>query len=348
MRILLIGATSYVASYFIEECLRRGWDVTAMSHDRIRGTILSPRSGGVRMVAGLDEALALGSVDAVVNFAYPTDLGAMKIHAATRRLIAEVIAAAQRLSPRIVVQVSTQSVFGYSLAQEAGPVPVWWAAGDSYIETKALAEALLLLQSRRAPYVKVILRLGNVIGPGAYWVSVIAEHILFERPLGRGISNSTYVRNVADYLAHLLRTDEATLRAFGIFHHLAEFSSYPWARIAEPIADAMGLRASYSEDLIRPVRNGRSGVLKAAVRHLAMFLPGLWQDRIDGVYAAVRRRFPPRDVADGEQSDAHPTLHQLVQFKSHTLPGWEARFDLQAALDETIAWVRDAGYVASA
>ena len=50
MRILLIGATSYVASPFVEECLRREWDVFALTRDRVSQKILAV-SGGDRVVA---------------------------------------------------------------------------------------------------------------------------------------------------------------------------------------------------------------------------------------------------------------------------------------------------------
>ncbi len=345
MRILLIGGTSYVASFFIEECVRRGWDVFTLGRDRVRQTILSFPSSAIAVVSNLDETRALRSVDAVVNFAYPVDVGTMKIHAATRRLIGNMLAGARELSPRVVVQVSTQSVFGYAFAREPRPVPVWWAAGDSYIETKFLAEALVLLKSRGAPYVPVILRLGNVIGPGAYWISEIAGRLLFGNPLGRGKSNATYARNVADYLSHILTVDEGALRAFGVFHHLAEFSSYSWTSFIEPIAEAIGVQPTYRDAPVSPTRADGRRYLRAAVRYLSMVLPETWQDRIDALFAARRLRYRPLDdVEDGELE--HPTLHQLGEFRSHTLPGWRARFDMQVALDDILAWVRGAGFVA--
>ena len=42
---------------------------------------------------------------------------------------------------------------------------------------------------------------------------------------------------------------------------------------------------------------------------------------------------------------ADPLVSVIVP-THHTLPGWEPRFDLGSALDETIAWVRAAGDVA--
>mgnify|MGYP000144443184 CR=1 FL=1 len=347
MRILVVGGTSYVASFFIEECLQRGWTVYAVSHNSVRQRILSVRNGNVRSVASLAEAGSIGSVDAIVNFAYPSDLNAAKVHAATRRLIGQIVGAARRLSPKILVHISTQSVFGYTFARNPRPVPVWWATGDGYIETKVLAEALLLLKTRQAPYAKVILRLGNVIGPGSFWVSEVARLLLVEEPLGRGKSNATYVRNVAEYLARLILVDDSTLRSFGVFHHLAEFSSHSWADLAEPVATAMGLKPSYRSVALRPERVGGKGLLRWAFRHLCMFLPDGWQDRVERLYTAARRRFPPPEVG-GNEAGLHPTLHQTVEFASHTLPGWSPRFDLRAALEEITAWARRAGYVSAA
>ncbi len=347
MRILIVGGTSYVASFFIDECLQRGWTVYAVSHNSVRQQILSVRNGNVRSITGLAEAGSIGSVDAIVNFAYPSDLSAARVHAASRRLMGQIVEAAGRLSPKILIHISTQSVFGYTFARTPRPVPVWWAAGDNYIDTKVLAEVLLLLKTRHVPYVRVILRLGNVIGPGSYWMSQVARLLLAEEPVGRGKSNATYVRNTADYLAHLLTADDGALRSFGVVHHLAEFSSHSWADFVEPVASAMGLCPSYRSVVLRPERVSGRGLLRAAFRHLCMFLPDDWQDRVEGLYAAARRRYPPRAFG-GNEAGLHPTLHQTVEFTSHTLPGWSPKFDLRAALEEIIAWIRRAGYVSVA
>lgn len=182
---------------------------------------------------------------------------------------------------------------------------------------------------------------------GSYWMSEVASLLLAEEPVGRGKSNATYVRNTADYLAHLLTSDDGALRSFGVVHHLAEFSSHSWADFVEPVASAMGFCPSYRSIVLRPDRVGGKGLLRSAFRHLCMFLPADWQDRVEGLYAAARRRYPPREVR-GNEAGLHSTLHQTVEFTSHTLPGWSPKFDLRAALEEIIAWIRRAGYVSVA
>ena len=344
MRILLIGATSYVASQFVEECLRREWDVFALTRSRVSQRILSVADGDRVVSVPPDGVRSLGSVDAIVNFAYPKGLSTTRIHGATLRLINGMVDAARRLSPRVVIQVSTQSVFGYAFAREPRPVPVWWAGGESYIETKALAESLFMLRSRHAPYAQVVLRLGNVIGPGAYWIAEIGRRMLFEEPLGRGASNATYVRNVADYLCHLLSAETKALRAFGPFHHLAEFSSYRWDSIADRIGEAIGIRPVYRDAPAPTSRAGVRDLVKTGIRYAAMLLPDSVQDPIDRLQEWRHSRgFPPAHIENGE-SDDHPTLHQSTVFPSHTLPGWNPSVDMESALRETIAWIRGAGY----
>jgi len=347
MRILLVGSTSHVASFFVEEGGRRGWELFGLSRDRVRQEVLYGRASIAPMAVDIGEAMALEAVDAIVNFAYPRNLSTFKIHAATRRLLGDIAALARRLSPKVVVQVSTKTVFGYSFSRNPRPVPVWWAAGDRYVETKALAEWLFLLASRRARYVPVILRLGNVIGPGAYWVSEIARRILFEEPVGRGQSNATYVRNVADYLATLVTTDEHALRRFGVFHHLAEFSSVSWARFVEAIAAVTGRLPVYQET---PARSQGLTVRKLATTmaaYLSAILPTSWQDRAEELRGGRHRYFTARGRFESSGWASPPGLHEALEFRSHTLPGWSTRFDLAAALDETVAWVRHAGYAAS-
>lgn len=346
MRILLIGANSYVASQFVEECLRREWEVFALTRDRVSQQILAVSDGHRVIAVPPDGARSIGSVDAIVNFAYPKGLSTTRIHGATLRLINGLVDAARDLSPRTVIHVSTQSVFGYAFSREPRPVAVRWAGGDSYIETKALAEWLFLLKGRGSSYAKVVLRLGNVIGPGGYWISEIARRVLFEEPLGRGASNATYVRNVADYICHVLSAEASALRTFGPFHHLAEFSSYTWDNIADRIGAAMGLRPVYRDAQIYSPRMGVRDLLKIALRYSAMLFPESVQDPIDRLQAWRHSRALPPAPAESDQPDDHPTLHQTVAFRSHTLPGWSPRFDMESALTDTIAWVRGAGYVA--
>ena len=345
MRILLIGATSYVASPFVEGCLRREWDVFALTRDRVSQKILAV-SGGDRVVAVPPDGIrSLGSVDGIVNFAYPRGLSTTRIHGATLRLVNGMVDAARHLSPRIVIQVSTQSVFGYAFAREPRPVAASWVRGDSYIETKALAEWLFMVRARQSSYTKVVLRLGNVIGPGAYWISELARRMLFGEPVGRGASNATYVRNVADYVCHLLAAEGSGLRVFGPFHHLAEFSSYTWDCIADQIGDAIGVRPSYREAPAPPSGTGVRDLVKSGIRFSCMLLPEAVQDPIDRLQEWRHRRLYPQAHAENGALDDHPTLHQTVVFRSHTLPGWTPRFDMESALGDTIAWVRGAGYV---
>lgn len=343
MRVLILGGTSYVASHFAKACAERNWTVYALVRDRVRHAILSSPETTTSAAVGPDEVASLGSAQAIINFGFPKDQGGTKAHVATLRLIEGLVDAARLLSPRVVVHVSTQSVFGYTFGREPRPVPVWWATGDTYVETKLLAEWLFMLKTWRPPYARVVLRLGNVIGPGAYWTAEIARRILLGDPLGNGASNATYVRNVVDYLNFLVSSDQTVLRQFGLFHHLAEFSSYRWPRIAEPLAEALGARALYADRSAPSPNPGATDHLKTAARYLLMLLPKVMRGRLEDL--RERQRLVAVG-AEGMESILPETLVQPMEFRSHTLPDWQPPFDLDAALTDSVAWLRAAGYVA--
>ncbi len=346
MRVLVFGPTSYIANAFIAECVRRGWDVIANIRDPIRWEILGlGHHINVRTIE--NEKERRGLVDLAINFAYAKDARWYESHRYTRHLVRRFISMASSMSARIVVQVSSQAVFGYAFASPPSPRRASLLLEDAYIEGKVLAEQLVLKDAKDKAYIPVIVRLGNVIGPGAVpWTATLATHILVGRPVGSGKSNATYIGNIVDYLCYIAASTEDTLRQFGPFHHLAEFSSISWRDIVEPMCETMGIAPLYVAEH-RGARQRMMWVsrLTGYARYMAGILPprlSAWLGKLAAnikPYLTLLNSFSPDDGGRLPQ-----VMCEMHEFKSHVLPTWRPPFSFDSAIESICLWLRNAGY----
>jgi nucleoside-diphosphate-sugar epimerase len=345
MRVLVFGPTSYIASAFVEECLRRRWDVFVVARDRVRWRILGG-GRGANVIWLENGEKNRTSVDVAINFAYAKKAGWHEHHNCTRELIKRFISIARNLSARAVVQVSTQAVFGYTFQSPPRPVPVPLPLGDAYIEGKVIAERLVLDCAGGGAYIPAIVRLGNVIGPGVVpWTATLATHILLGRPIGAGKSNATYIGNVVDYLCYVAMSTDV-LKQFGPFHHLAEFSMISWKEIVDPMCEVMGVTPWYTAER----RGGRSRAALAnrligCARYLAGISPlqlSLWLGELAETLrasAASLRSF----YTDSAEIFAQ-VMCEPYEFMSHVLPAWRPPIGFDSALDAVRSWLTQAGY----
>ena len=345
MRVLVFGPTSYVADAFVAECVRRGWDVVVDIRDPVRWEILGKRQAHVIPVES--GGAWRGSVDVAINFAYIKEARWYEFHRLTRQLIHRFLSTARRMSARIVVQVSSQAVFGYRFASSPTPAPPPRNAGDSYIEGKALAARMVLADARDGAYIPVILRLGNVVGPGAVpWTATLATHLLLGKPVGTGRSNATYIGNVVDYLCHVVQSEE-TLKGFGPFHHLAEFSAVSWREIIDPMCTVMGITPCYA---VVSDRSGSDVSWSSRVKSYARYIAGVCPPRVSkalGELVTCFRSylsFTATTLTAGGEGLAQ-VMGEKFEFRSHVLPSWKPPFDFGLAMELICRWLTEAGYV---
>ena len=162
MKILVSGATGFVASHLIPALVAAGHDVVAVGHERAR---IAGDGAAPSWILAAPDWPALPDVDAVVHLAQanvPFPDGADALFAvnvaATQRLLEH----ARRTGARRFVLASSGSVYGASPAPLTETSPL--AAHDFYSATKVAAERLT--QAYESHLETAILRLFVPYGPG--------------------------------------------------------------------------------------------------------------------------------------------------------------------------------------
>lgn len=366
--VAVFGATSYVGRFLLERLSDRGFTVYGVARSSITADILL-RGLRQRVNVCSPEDLDDTPLDAVINLAYLRQSIPVGIVRRNRMLVDAVHRAALRARAPRLLHVSSAAVFGYRLREPPRPGPAPRVSGDSYFELKGDAERRLLHRARSAPYVPAIIRPGNILGPGSpAWVAGPAQRMLAGKPVALvgkdGFSNATYVRNLADYLAHAAASPVAELRDFGAYHHVAEFSGIRWSRWFEAFAETVGVAPVYAEALPAATGGGRLSSLAGwAARAYRGGPLGVWMRRLlgrlpsdelggrmflrlkTGLAAAAVRRGQPADAGDAHYLTIVSAEHE---FRSHTLKTWTPPVDLPAALADMRRSLADDGFALGA
>jgi len=346
VRVLVFGPTSYVGRAFIDECIRRGWEVIADVRDPTSWEIFALGMGGEAGTVLRAERAGDLLVDFAVNFAYIKNVPWYEFYHRNRLLVQRFTSAARARCAKVLAQVSSQAVFGYSFSSPPPPDRARLTLGDAYTEGKIICERAFLSDARDEAYVPAVVRLGNVIGPGAVpWTATLATTMLLGMSVGSGRANATYVGNIADYLCYIASRPEA-LRLFGPFHHLAEFSSVRWREIVDPMCETMRIMPSYGSN--PPLTAGHLS-LPALARGCGRYVAGLSRDRLPtwltNIASALRSRLAtPYSTLSGNARTLAAIMNEQYEFHPHVLNGWRPPADLSIALDLICSWLEDAGY----
>lgn len=358
-KVIVFGATSYVGSWTIRELLHAGYEVVAVSRKPALASILLQEYEGRIELVDPDETRRQSGAFAVLNFAYVKEADMEDFYRLNRSLIDNVVDAAISSKAERVVHTSTLAVFGYDLDVPPRPAYVRWHAADPYIESKILAEHRLVRRATQRGLRTAIVRLGNVVGPGApSWVAEPAQRILDDRPVGfehrDGFSNATYVENVADYLAFVLGAPGERLDSFGPYHHLAELANHRWSEVIDLIARAMSVEGDTTRAVAPQRRGGRVTMLRSRVSggraggyfRAALGVAGRWE--------SVRRAVDRGRVRPWELTRPLPVrpedegflriMSVPRRFPSHVMTPWTPKVDFQEAGRAIEDWVASAGY----
>jgi nucleoside-diphosphate-sugar epimerase len=356
---IVFGATSYVGGWTIRALLDAGWEVVGVSRNPALASILLQEYEDRIELVDPVEAKRQDDASAVLNFAYIKEADMEDFYRLNRSLIDAVVDTALASRAERVVHTSTLAVFGYELSVPPRPAYVRWRSGDPYVESKILAEHRLLRRTTRSGLPTAIVRLGNVIGPGApSWVAEPAQRILDDRPVGYqdrdGFSNTTYVENVADYLAFVLDAPREALEAFGPYHHLAELASHRWAEVLEPIARAMKVQGRPTL-ATAPARTG-SPVTALRGRVSRGRAGGYFRAAfgVAGRFERVRRTVDRGRVRPWELTRPLPVrpedegflriMSVPRRFPSHVMAPWAPKIGFEDAGRRIADWVASAGY----
>lgn len=358
-RIAVIGAAGYVGLELARQLRGTNFQCNAVARDNGRFLL---RDTGFRLVSP-NELGALGTMDVIVNLAYPTSGRTVNYPTRNHEILGQ-INTLMGQSTRLI-HVSTQAVFGLALDRPivVGPVPP--VRDFPYVEAKVQLENLL--QKKFAGNNIEIVRLGNVWGPGSgSWTAPLVNKVLFGEAVGiegaDGYCNVTDVANAASYLKHLITRDD--LRGIR-FHHLAEMSAFPWSRWIERIETALGQEAIREQptawgavNLRQEIRQAMSPVMPAALYRtfadgrssgswLRTFTRAAGERRFEAIKGRLKRSVKPLPrgyhVGEAEQQFLE-ILSCETQFETCVLDGWHPPTDFEASWSRIEQWMTAAGY----
>jgi nucleoside-diphosphate-sugar epimerase len=360
--VVVFGASSYVGARIVESLLSGGHRVVAVSRRPAMARALLPEESDDFAIGTAQDAERLtdANVSSIVNLAYVKDAHPRRIHWQNRLLVNAIRRVASR-GCRRVVHISTAAVFGYRFAEPPSPVRVRRPPPDLYAESKLHAEHLLEGLARKLSCELAIVRLGNVIGPGSpLWVAELAQRIMEVKPAGyereEGFSNTTHVKNIADYIGYLIGRPAGALDRFGPYHHLAEFSSRRWPELLDVMSAEVGYpwttvgRPQDSRPSIHPVKRALKAANRTpAGRYLRAGSGWLPDSRaLDRLNAWARGPTLPqlgaRDQVGAEDVVLLEVLSSEHEFRSRTMDGWRPTLDFPSACGEIADWLRSAGY----
>ncbi|WP_319434997.1 NAD(P)-dependent oxidoreductase [Mycobacterium sp. RTGN5] len=358
-RVAIIGAAGFVGLELARQLRGADHEITAITRENGRFLL---RDSGFNIVAPEDIS-SVGTVDVVVNLAYPTT-GAPHYFPARNREILGQIRAVAGPNTRLI-HVSTQAVFGYGFERPIVAAPVEMARDYAYIEAKIELENLILseFQSNSVQ----IVRLGNIWGPGSpNWTVALVNKTLFGEPVGiegvDGYCNATDVANAASYLSYLIDRDE--LRGHQ-FYHLAEMSSYRWSAWIEQIESALGQKAvrvpslqrdplglkAEAQEAFASLRPGALYRSLAANRITGSSLRTLIRGLGEGRYDRVKKRFTKALPTGYGLTTIERTVLNIMsaqtQFETRVLAQWSPPVDFEQSWSRVESWMSDAGYTIS-
>jgi nucleoside-diphosphate-sugar epimerase len=355
-RVAIIGAAGYVGLELARQLRGSDFDISAVTREN--GKFLL-RESGFDIIAPKD-IRSLGTVDIVVNLAYPTSGPPQHYPDKNKEILGQIktiMGPASRL-----IHASTQAVFGYSLDRPMVTRPVAMVRDYAYIEAKIELENLLI---KNFPSQSIqIVRLGNVWGPGSgAWTAPMVHKILFGEPVGikgaDGYCNATDVANTASYLSFLINSDEL----HGIsFYHLAELSAHRWSAWTDRIEKALGQDSVQLPDLpLNPYSLGQE-VRQA----LSPVMPGplyrnlVWS-RISGSrlrtltrgigdqrFESIKRRAAKTLPSGYSLGEAEKTFLSIIscqtQFHTDVLDKWTPPVNFEQSWSRVEDWMSAAGY----
>jgi UDP-glucose 4-epimerase len=214
MRVLVTGATGFVASHLLPALARDGHRVLALGHDRSR----IPEGSGIEPVeVDLASSAQFPDADAVVHLAQanvPFPSGAAQLFAVNTASTAALLEHARRCGAQRFIFASSASVYGFGIRRFVEDDPP--RAEDFYSATKLAAERLV--RGYGGIFRTTVMRLVTPYGPGQRnrLVPSLVARVREQRPItlangGRPRMNPIYVDDVVRTVARALMADDDAL-----------------------------------------------------------------------------------------------------------------------------------------
>ena len=282
-KVLITGANGFIgnklmAHYQAQGIPVVGVDLSGNGEDIFQGDIGQPETIS-QLLQDCDVVVHTAAL--VSNSIADADMWRVNV-LATRNLIA----AAEKHKVRRFVQISSIVAYGNSAEGELNEEQPVHADGGSYVLTKLASEHAVLAATANSPMELVIIRPGDVYGPGSRpWVILPIEAInkgQFMLPAkGQGFFRPIFISDLIRGIALAVSTKEAAGEIFNLscegYMTTAEFFShhYQWMNKRGPLKVSTGL-AMFAASVATKLAQMTGGVNEASTATIVQLCTKSW------------------------------------------------------------------------
>ena len=236
---------------------------------------------------------------------------------------------------------------------------------DTYKYAKSMAELGIKKIQSKYSIPTLIVRSGNILGPGSIWAIKICKYIIDEKPIATKsndfFSNATYVGN----LVHFLSKKPSELSVDFETINFNEFGSVSWNEFIEVVSDEVGIepkawnsskiedfKVSFSKDL----KNAMNQMIKMAIikiykgpvsnKFVDKFIDRFNIKKLDQKAKSNIKAIDNDHYPDAQEfallkvfMNSNEVENSLSEKEISELP-----FDKRKVFDELRKWLRIAGY----
>jgi len=282
-KVLITGANGFIGNKLIAHYQAQGIpvvgvDLSGNGEDIFQGDIGQPETIS-QLLQDCDVVVHTAAL--VSNSIADADMWRVNV-LATRNLIA----AAEKHKVRRFVQISSIVAYGNSAEGELDEEQPVHADGGSYVLTKLASEHAVLAATANSPMELVIIRPGDVYGPGSRpWVILPIEAInkgQFMLPAkGQGFFRPIFISDLIRGIALAVSTKEAAGEIFNLscegYMTTAEFFShhYQWMNKRGPLKVSTGL-AMFAASVATKLAQTTGGVNEASTATIVQLCTKSW------------------------------------------------------------------------
>jgi nucleoside-diphosphate-sugar epimerase len=282
-KVLITGANGFIGNKLMTHYQAQGIpvvgvDLSGNGEDIFQGDIGQPETIS-QLLQDCDVVVHTAAL--VSNSIADADMWRVNV-LATRNLIA----AAEKHKVRRFVQISSIVAYGNSAEGELNEEQPVHADGGSYVLTKLASEHAVLAATANSPMELVIIRPGDVYGPGSRpWVILPIEAInkgQFMLPAkGQGFFRPIFISDLIRGIALAVSTKEAAGEIFNLscegYMTTAEFFShhYQWMNKRGPLKVSTGL-AMFAASVATKLAQMTGGVNEASIATIAQLCTKSW------------------------------------------------------------------------
>ena len=236
---------------------------------------------------------------------------------------------------------------------------------DTYKYAKSIAELGVKKIHTKYNIPTLVVRSGNILGPGSIWAIKICKNLLDQKPIATKsndfFSNATYVGNLVDFLS---KKPIKLVADFEIIN-FNEFGSLAWNEFIEIVAEEIGIQPKvWNSSNIRDFKVSFSRDLKNAMNQMIKMgvikiykgpVSNKFIDKLLDIFSIKKLDQKAKSNIKAIDNDHYPDAQEFALLKvfmnsnniENSLSEKEVNdlpYDFSKVSDELIKWLRIAGY----